>query len=52
MLEMIDIGIEEAVAYRVGGKVTEEEMTSGISMFKESIEKDCQLRKKRKRLIS
>ena len=37
MLEMIDIGIEEAVAYRVGGKVTEEEMTFGISEFKERI---------------
>ena len=39
MLEMIDIGMPEAVAYRVGGKVTEEEMTLGISMFKEKIEK-------------
>ena len=39
MLEVIDIGMPEAVAYRVGGKVTEEEMTSGISMFRERIEK-------------
>lgn len=39
MLEVIDIGMPEAVAYRVGGKVTEEEMTAGISMFKERIEK-------------
>ena len=37
MLEMIDIGIEEAIAFRLGGKITEEEMTSGISMFKEKI---------------
>ena len=33
MLERIDIGIEEAIAFRLGGKITEEEMTSGISIF-------------------
>jgi hypothetical protein len=37
MLEMIDIGIEKAIAYRVEGKVTEEEMTSVISIFREKI---------------
>jgi hypothetical protein len=40
MLEMIDIGFEKAVAYRVEGKITEEEMTSVISIFKEKIDKD------------
>jgi len=39
MLEMMDIGVEEAVAYRVGGKITEEEMTSALSIFKEKINK-------------
>lgn len=38
MLEMIDIGIEDAVAYRVGGKVTEEEMTAILTIFKEKID--------------
>jgi len=31
MLEMMDIGVEDAVAYRVGGKITQEEMTSVFS---------------------
>ena len=39
MLEMMDIGVEEAVAYRVGGKITEEEMTFVLSIFKEKINK-------------
>ena len=39
MLEMMDIGVEEAVAYRVGGKITEEEMTSALSIFKAKINK-------------
>ena len=38
MLEMLNIGVEEAVAYRVGGKITEEEMTSVLSIFKEKID--------------
>jgi len=38
MIEMMDIGVEKAVAYRVGGKITEEEMTSVISIFKEKID--------------
>ena len=43
MLEMIDIGFEKAVAYRVEGKITEEEMTSVFSIFKEKIGKDEKL---------
>ena len=39
MLEMIDIGIEEALAFRLGGKITEEEMTSVISVLKDKIAK-------------
>lgn len=39
MLEMMDIGVDKAVAYRVGGKITEEEMTSVLSIFKEKIDK-------------
>ncbi len=39
MIEMIDIGIEYAVAYRLEGKITEEEMTSILTLFKEKIEK-------------
>ena len=39
MLEMIDIGVENTIAYRVGGKITEEEMKSIITVFKEKIDK-------------
>ncbi len=39
MLEMIDIGVENAIAYRFGGKITEEEMTTILTVFKERIEK-------------
>ena len=38
MLELIDIGIEKAVAYRFGGKITEDEMTLALSAIKEKIE--------------
>jgi hypothetical protein len=38
MLEMMDIGIEKAVAYRLGGKITEAEMTLVLSALKEKIE--------------
>jgi stage II sporulation SpoAA-like protein len=38
MLEMMDIGIEKAVAYRLGGKITEDEMTVALSAIKEKIE--------------
>ena len=36
---MIDIGFEKAVAYRLGGKITEEEMTSVLNIFREKIDK-------------
>ena len=39
MLEMIDIGFEKAIAYRIEGKITEEEMSSVLSLFKEKIDK-------------
>jgi len=38
MLELIDIGIEKAVAYRWGGKITEDDMTLALSAIKEKIE--------------
>lgn len=38
MLEMIDIGFEKAIAYRLEGKITEEEMKSVFSIFKEKID--------------
>lgn len=39
MLEMIDIGVENAVAYRLEGKITEDEMKSILSIFREKIDK-------------
>ena len=33
MIEMPDIGIDNAIAYRVGGKITEDEMKSVLSMI-------------------
>jgi hypothetical protein len=39
MLEMMGIGIENAVAYRMGGKIKEDEMKSIFSIFKEKIQK-------------
>lgn len=39
MLEMIDIGVENTIAYRLGGKITEEEMTAILTIFKEKIDK-------------
>ncbi len=39
MLKMIDIGVENAIAYRLEGKVTEEEMTAILAIFKEKIDK-------------
>ena len=43
MIEMLDVGITNVVAYRVGGKVTEEEMNSVLSIFKEKIQADEKL---------
>jgi len=36
---MIDTGDEKIIAYRLGGKITEEEMTSVLSIFRERIDK-------------
>jgi len=33
MLEFMDIGVDKAIAYRIGGKITEEDMTSAMSLF-------------------
>lgn len=38
MIEMIDVGVENVIAYRIGGKVTEDEMKAVISLFRERIE--------------
>lgn len=43
MLEMIDIGVKNVVAYRLDGKITEDEMTSILTVFKEKIEKGKKL---------
>ena len=43
MIEMLDIGIKNVVAYRVEGKVTEGEMKSVLSIFKEKIQADMKL---------
>lgn len=43
MLEMIDIGVKNSIAYRFGGKITEDEMTSILTIFKEKIEKGQKL---------
>lgn len=37
MLEIIDIGIENAVACRASGKITDDEMASALSVIKEKI---------------
>ena len=37
MLEMMDIGVEKAVAYRVKGKITEDDMALVTSAIKERI---------------
>ncbi|RZB38583.1 MAG: hypothetical protein SRB2_00331 [Desulfobacteraceae bacterium Eth-SRB2] len=38
MLKLLDIGNDKAVAYRLGGKITEDEMTLVLSALKEKIE--------------
>ena len=43
MIEILDIGIKNAVAYRIEGKVTEDEMKSVLSIFKEKIKADAKL---------
>ena len=38
MLEMLNVGDDKIIAYRLGGKITEEEMTSVLDIFREKIE--------------
>ena len=38
MLEMLEIGVEQAVAYRLAGKITEDEMKQALAAIKEKIE--------------
>lgn len=38
MIEMLNIGIEKTVAYRVSGKVTEEDMVTVFTAIKDKIE--------------
>ncbi|WP_022664920.1 STAS/SEC14 domain-containing protein [Desulfospira joergensenii] len=39
MLEIVDIGVEDAIAYRVGAKFTKDEMNEVLSLFQEKIDK-------------
>ncbi len=39
MLEIIDIGLEHVIAYRVGEKVTRDEMNKVLDLFKEKIDR-------------
>ena len=39
MLEMLEIGVEQAVAYRLAGKITEDEMKQALAAIKEKIER-------------
>jgi hypothetical protein len=43
MLEMLDVGDDKIIAYRLGGKITEEEMTSVLDIFREKIDKGKKL---------
>ena len=43
MIEMIDIGMDDAIAYRIEGKITEEEMKTVLSVFKKKVEKNEKL---------
>ena len=43
MIEMLDIGIENTVAYRIDGKVTEDDMKSVLSIFKEKMRAGAKL---------
>lgn len=38
MLEILDIGVERAIAYRLAGKVTEKDMKLAFGIIKEKIE--------------
>lgn len=37
MLEMMDVGLENTVAYRVSGKITDDEMILALSTIKEKL---------------
>ncbi|MEE4358800.1 MAG: STAS/SEC14 domain-containing protein [Desulfococcaceae bacterium] len=39
MLSILDIGMDKAAAYRVGGKITEDEMKSLLALIREKTEK-------------
>lgn len=43
MIEMINIGLADAIAYRVDGKITEEEIKTVLIIFKEKIRKNEKL---------
>ena len=43
MIEMIDIGVDDAIAYRIEGKITEAEMKTLLSVFKEKIDNNEKL---------
>ena len=44
MIEMIDIGQPDIIAYRVDGKITAEEMSDLFSILREKLEKGEELR--------
>jgi hypothetical protein len=43
MLEMLDIGVENALAFRMSGKITEEDMARVLSEAKEKIARHGQI---------
>lgn len=43
MLEMLDVGDDKIIAYRLRGKITEKEMKSVLNIFREKIDKDEKL---------
>ena len=38
MIEMLNIGVEKAVAYRISGKITDDDMTLVLTKIKEKID--------------
>ena len=43
MIEMIDIGLVDAIAYQVQGKITEKEMKMVLAIFRKKIKKNEKL---------
>lgn len=43
MIEMIDIGLVDAIAYRIEGKITEKEMKTVLAIFRKKIKKNEKL---------